>query len=194
MVGSLPTPVIALGALALFGALAGCGTVVMSVASVAASGVSYALTDKSPSDHVVSVFAGQDCELFRFVRGEPICRDNPAPAPTQLASLADIAPAAGDAGEARPAPSYRMRAGAALPAERPAAGRVETAGLAPDEELYALVQDDGALEVFVHDPRGAAQGPNIRLVLRLERYAADPGVLDGIFFGGAFHRIEDITV
>jgi len=61
-----------LGGLALF--LAGCALPVpLQLASWAASGVSYATTGKSLSDHAISAMASQDCALHRIALGEEVC-------------------------------------------------------------------------------------------------------------------------
>jgi hypothetical protein len=184
--------IFACAALAASAGLSGCVSTAMGVASFALSGMSYALTDKSPSDNILSAMADSDCELFRFVKDQPICRDDPAP--VQMAALGDIAPAAGDMIEP-PAPSpYRVYAGSALVVDRLAVRQVELVGFSASEELYALVHDDGALEVFVHDPHAPRGTPNIRLVLHVDRYAVDPDALQAVIFGGTSFRIKDIVV
>jgi hypothetical protein len=170
-------------------ALSGCEIAVTAV-SFAATGVSYALTNKSPSDNALSLVANQDCSLFRFIKGESICRDHPQP--VQVASLAGIAPAAGDMLEA-PA-SYRVHVGSVLSIDRLAARNVELIGFSSHDEFFALVQEDGALEVFVHDRYALADESNIRLVVRIERYASDPEALQGLICSGVFIRIKDIAV
>jgi len=187
-IARIAAPVAALG---LIVALSGC-EIALTAASFAVTGVSYALTDKSPSDNALSVVADSDCALFRFIKGESICRDEPAP--VQVASLAAIAPSAGYAGVATADAPYRVHAGSALTVDRLVARNVELVGFASDEELYALMQDDGALEVFVHDPKVRIGGSNIRLVLRIERYATDPDAFQGLNYGGVFVRIRDIAV
>lgn len=54
--------------------LAGCALPpVISVASLALSGASYATTGKSTSDHAISAFVGEDCALHRVANNEDIC-------------------------------------------------------------------------------------------------------------------------
>ena len=183
--------IVACAALAAAAGLSGCVSTALGVASFAMSGVSYALTDKSPSDNLLSAMADGDCELFRFVKDQPICRDEPAP--VQVAALGGIAPASGGAPPPAATP-YRVYAGSALVVDRLAVRRVELVGFSPGEELFALVHDDGALEVFVHDPHARRGAPNIRLVLHVDRYALDPDALEAVIFGGAFVRIRDIVV
>jgi hypothetical protein len=187
--GSTSRIVAPIAAIVVAASLSGCEIAVTAV-SFAATGMSYALTDKSPSDNALSVVADQDCALFRFVKGESICRDYPLP--VQVASLTGISPEAGDMLEAPAA--YRVHAGSALSVDRLAARNIELVGFSRNDEFFALVQDDGALEVFVHDPHAMATEPNIRLVVRIERYAADPDALQGIVCSGVFIRIKDISV
>lgn len=56
-------------------AIAGCAALppIVQMGSLALSGMSYLVTGKGPSDHVISAVAEQDCALLRVVRGQPIC-------------------------------------------------------------------------------------------------------------------------
>ena len=57
--------------------LAGCALPpVISVASLALSGASYATTGKSTSDHALSAIVGEDCALHRAVGDDDICDPN----------------------------------------------------------------------------------------------------------------------
>jgi hypothetical protein len=78
--------------------------------------------------------------------------------------------------------------------ERLAARRASLVGFPSGTELYALIQDDGALEVFVHRPGGANAGDNLMLILRIDRYAADPAAFEGLVLDGVYHRVRDIAV
>lgn len=61
-----------LGLVGLF--LAGCALPLpFQIASWAVSGISYATTGKSMSDHALSAVASRDCALHRFAFGEDIC-------------------------------------------------------------------------------------------------------------------------
>lgn len=54
--------------------LAGCALPpAVTVASLAADGVSYLATGKSTTDHAISAIAQEDCALVRAVREEAIC-------------------------------------------------------------------------------------------------------------------------
>ncbi len=55
--------------------LAGCALPpAVTLASLAADGVSYAATGKSTTDHAISAIAQEDCALLRAVKEEAICR------------------------------------------------------------------------------------------------------------------------
>ncbi len=54
--------------------LAGCALPpALTLASLAADGVSYVATGKSTTDHAISAIAQEDCALVRAVREEAIC-------------------------------------------------------------------------------------------------------------------------
>jgi hypothetical protein len=57
--------------------LAGCGVPVgVSVASYAVDGGLMWATDKSSNDHLLSMMAGQDCAMWRVIKGRQICTDH----------------------------------------------------------------------------------------------------------------------
>ena len=51
--------------------LSGCAT--LDFASFGASGISYLVSGKSLSDHVVSLFKNQDCAMHRKLQGKAAC-------------------------------------------------------------------------------------------------------------------------
>jgi hypothetical protein len=56
--------------------LNGCAAPVgVAVASYAADGVLLLTTEKTGTDHLLSISAGQDCAMWRVVRGRKICSD-----------------------------------------------------------------------------------------------------------------------
>jgi hypothetical protein len=191
--------------------LAGCGSMAFTVASFVVSGVSYVTTQKGVGDHVLSAALSQDCATWRLLLDEPICRDprNELPenvAQAQFAAL-DVIPEAGPAQSSdlleEPPPSlaggqeFRLAAGGnpvIAAVEKLAARRVSLVGFPSGTELYALIQDDGALEVFAHRPGGANAGANLLLVLRIERYLANPSAFEGLVLDGIYHRVRDIAV
>lgn len=48
----------------------------VTVASLAADGVSYAATGKSMTDHGLSAATGEDCALLRFIKHQSVCRND----------------------------------------------------------------------------------------------------------------------
>lgn len=74
----------------------------VTVAGLAADGVSYAVSGRAVTDHAISLAAQEDCALYRAVQGESICRDeaaaegtmalNGAGEPIQLAAAPAEAP------------------------------------------------------------------------------------------------------
>ena len=57
--------------------LAGCALPpALTLASLAADGVSYVATGKSTTDHAISAIAEEDCALVRAVKEEAICVPN----------------------------------------------------------------------------------------------------------------------
>ena len=67
-------------------------------------------------------------------------------------------------------------------------------GFADGTELFALVQDNGTLEVFAHDPARAADRSNMVLVARVAGYAAAPGKFRTLRINGANLAVADIIV
>ncbi|HLJ20131.1 MAG TPA: SPOR domain-containing protein [Stellaceae bacterium] len=77
--------------------LSGCGLPpAVMIASYAADGVSYVATGKSVSDHGISKVTGRDCALWRVIKGEPVCKDEPTqradPAPVETGQRATLPP------------------------------------------------------------------------------------------------------
>jgi hypothetical protein len=62
--------------------LGGCLPPAVTVASYAADGASYAVSDKSLSDHGISLASGQDCASWHFFVGRAVCEDPAHPLPT----------------------------------------------------------------------------------------------------------------
>ncbi len=69
--------------------LAGCAAPI-TMASLALSGFSIAITGKTISDHAISAIAQEDCAMWRIVEQSPVCREPQlaaeAPAATTLAA------------------------------------------------------------------------------------------------------------
>ncbi|HEX2892088.1 hypothetical protein [Vineibacter terrae] len=66
--------VLVLGAIPLL--VGGCGIpIAVSAASYAADGILLLTTDKTGSDHLMSLSAGQDCAMWRVAEGRTMCVD-----------------------------------------------------------------------------------------------------------------------
>jgi hypothetical protein len=62
--------------------LCGCLPPAVTVASYAADGASYVVSDKSLSDHGLSAVKGEDCATWHFFVGRAVCEDPANPLPT----------------------------------------------------------------------------------------------------------------
>jgi len=87
----------ALLVLSLAAGLSACAAIppAVTVANLAATGLSYATTGKGTTDHLLSGATEQDCALHRSLMNRPVCRDVPASAtaafPGKPAALRDPA-------------------------------------------------------------------------------------------------------
>ncbi len=128
------------------------------------------------------------------------------PGAPQEAALSGIAPAAGVAGA--PLRADELGAGPGYLEEGPyelvftdqsvvananglRSSSARLVGCPPSAELFALVQDDGALEVFVYDPTGV-DGHNLQMVLRIVDYARNPDAFAGLWMNGSFYFVGNI--
>lgn len=140
---------------------------VIAVASYATTGISYLASGKGPSDHALSAMAEKDCAIHRVVMGGDICRkQGDQPVNGVVIASAHKADIKG----------------------------VDLEGLARGTEIFAMVQDDGALEIFAHNPARLHQAANIQLILKVDGYAKDKGSVDGVSLSGKFYAISDILV
>lgn len=57
---------------------------VFTLASAAASGVSYVITGKTVPDNTLSALSQQDCRMFRALQGDDVCLEQPAEAETAI--------------------------------------------------------------------------------------------------------------
>jgi hypothetical protein len=203
--------------------VAGCALPpVIAIASYAATGLSYVSSGKSVSDHVLSAMVEQDCAMFRVVMGEDICHaqgDQPVDG-VVIASAEEfkpweIEPAAGSAhGDSNSLDErgdeqgnepddgtgdYFDNANTVLaPMLAQAVTRqlkgVLLEGLALGTEIFALMQDDGALEIYAHDPALVGAPENIRMILKVDGYAQRARSVEGVRLNGIFYAISDILV
>jgi hypothetical protein len=76
-------------------------------------------------------------------------------------------------------------------------GHPETARLMnfpPSTEVYALLQEDGALEIFAYGPGSAELSRDLAHIATYENFSDNPSALRGVSIGGAFHTIGDLLV
>ena len=61
-------------------------------------------------------------------------------------------------------------------------------------EVYALLQEDGSLELFAHEPTGPNSAGNLRLVARYENFSRNRAALDGLTIDDTYHPIDELMV
>ncbi len=71
----------------------------LSLASLAADGLSYVATKKSVQDHALSAAVGEDCALWRVVAGMAVCRANEAESVAAEVAVPDEAPQTSPSGD-----------------------------------------------------------------------------------------------
>lgn len=62
--------------------LGGCFSPAVTMASYAVDGASYAVSDRSLSDHGLSIAKGENCATWHFFVGRAVCEDPDDPVPT----------------------------------------------------------------------------------------------------------------
>ena len=67
-------------------------------------------------------------------------------------------------------------------------------GLVLGTEIFALMQDDGALEIFAHNPALVEAPENMRLILKVDGYAQNSASVEGVRLNGKYYAISDILV
>ncbi len=144
---------------------------VIAIASYASTGISYLTSGKGPTDHALSAMADRDCAMHRMVTGGNICLeqgDQPADGPDGGVVIAS--------------------------ADSPDQKGVRLDGIVQGTEIFALIQDDGALEIFAHDPALIQAPENLQLILKVDGYRNDSASVDGVRMNGKFYAISDILV
>lgn len=143
--------------------------------------------------------------MFRIVKGEEICRDAPPAAETMLAMTDTTEPdntlEPNENSEIRgpvlysfaaagaPGRTIALRDGAPV-----VAGTDRILTLPAGIELFALVQDDGTLELFAYDGAQPREQDKLVLVASIVGYADDPSVFSGINRSDGFVDIADLIV
>ncbi len=112
----------------------------VKIASWALDGIAYLTTEKSVTDHGISLVAQQDCALWRGITGEQICRSEDGPAIAVAAAEGQPAGAeeAGDLSDTRTLVALAPAAGPAE-ADAPALAGPDTVFL----DLGSYGQGDG---------------------------------------------------
>lgn len=80
--------------------------------------------------------------------------------------------------------------------EKPASARnaKQVLRIGPGIELFALVQENGTLELFAYDSTQSREQDKLVLVASIEGYAEDPSVFQGISGNDGFIQVEDLIV
>ena len=189
--------------------LSACAPTAVTLAALAVTGMSYATTGKSVTDHALTVVAQRDCALHRMVtRNQAPCRGAVFNVEDEALILeADAKDPTARRGASVLAASVRRPGGPRLPfvirrSEARVLATVDAFGgraVRLDDyplsiEVYALLHDDGSLEVFVHDPRTGVGEGNIELVITIVDYTDDPAAFAGILVNGRFLDINQRIV
>jgi hypothetical protein len=169
----------------------------LTIVSIAADGLSLISSGKSVSDHALSAVIDRDCAVYRFAKGAEICRETVSDrrrrtivvALSQSTHFEDV----DQTGEEFYMLDHRHDVLIASVGEL-ISMRILFEGFPRITEFFGLVQDDGALEVFSHDPSLAKERSNLRLIVKILGYAANPSEFEGFRFHGSNYRVEDILV
>ena len=150
----------------------GCALSSLTIASLAANGLSFAVSGKSLSDHFLSNATGNDCSLFRIVSGDRIClvgtqdvADEKTQEPTATVVTATILNDGATLARSRGATftsTESNKASVATAQEEPSALELET-GLAARTAHYSLLDPNQTLRkvAMIEPSRGA--GPDVQV-------------------------------
>lgn len=172
--------------------LSGCGLPpALTIMTSAFDGISFITVGKSLPDLALSAMTDMDCAVYRVVTNTEVCRE----------TIGDRDPAAAivasDTVEDTSDSFYMLRHGGEMLTATVAeltTGRVLLEGFADRTELFALIQDDGTLEVFAHEPGRARDRSNMRLIVRISGHAGAPESITAFRLNGANLAVEDIIV
>ncbi len=178
--------------------LSGCGLPpAVAIMSSAADGIALIAAGKTLPDIALSAMTDKDCVVLRIVTNKEICREatDDQRRPEIIVSRAVVERF--DAIDETSDAFYMLRLGAPVLTASVAeltTSRALLDGFADGTELFALVQDDGTLEVFAHDAARATDRSNMRLIARISGYAASPGTFRVLHLNGTRVAVEDIIV
>ncbi len=178
--------------------LAGCGLPpALTIISTVANSISFVANGKSLSGVALSAMTDQDCAVFRIVSNNEICREATS---DQRPAIVIVSYEVGDefAG-ADETPEDSLALGRGAPVLMASVADLTTSrallkGFTKSTELFALVQDDGTLEVFAHDAARTLDRSNMRLVVRITGYGASPETFLTLRLNGTTLTVEDIIV
>ncbi len=178
--------------------LAGCGLPpALTIISTVADGISFVANGKSLSSVALSAMTDQDCAVYRIVSNSEICHEatgdqHPAIVIVSYEATDEFA----DADET-PEDSLVLGRGESVLTASVAdltTSRALLKGFTDSTELFALVQDDGTLEVFAHDAARTHDRSNMRLIARITGYGASPETFRSLDLNGTSFAVEDIIV
>ncbi len=178
--------------------LAGCGLPpALTIISTVADGISLVANGKSLSSVALSAMTDQDCAIYRIISNNEICREATG---DQRPAIVIVSYEAGDefagVGET---PEDSLALGRGEPVLMASVADLTTSsallkGFTNSTELFALVQDDGTLEVFAHDAARTLDRSNMRLIARITGYGASPETFRSLDLNGTSFAVEDIIV
>lgn len=172
--------------------LSGCGLPpALTIMSSAFDGISFLAAGKSLPDLALSAMTDMDCAVYRVVTNQEVCRETNGDRDPATATVASVT--VEDTSDS----FYMLRHGGEMliaTVTELTTGRVLLKGFADRTELFALVQDDGTLEVFAHQPGRARDRSNMRLIARISGYAGAPESIRAFRLNGADLAVRDIIV
>jgi len=153
--------------------LSGCGLPpALSIISSLAEGISFAANGKSISGVALSAMTAKDCAVYRIITNEDVCVEATDGYLTVRKGETALTAAASDL----------TTDGAVLE------------GFTNGTELFALVLDDGTLEIFSHLAADADDRSNMRLVARIGGYGTAPEAFRSLRLNGNNISVVDIIV
>ena len=169
----------------------------ITVAAIAADGLSFIASGKTVSDLALSAVTDKDCALSRVVKSAKICRETGSDQSRRTVVVALSRSNHFEDGDQTGEEFYMLDHGhdVLIASVRELNSmRITFEGFPRITEFFGLVQDDGALEVFSHDRSLTRERSNLRLIAKILGYAENPSGFEGFRFNGRIYRVEDILV
>ncbi len=178
--------------------LAGCGLPpALTIISTVADGISFVANGKSLSSAALSAMTDQDCAVYRIVTNKEVCREATGHQRPAIVIVSYGAAAEFTGTDETPENSLVLGRGESVLTTSVAdltTNRALLKGFTDSTELFALVQDDGTLEVFAHDAARTHDRSNMRLVARISGYGASRETFLSFDLNGTSFPVEDIIV